>query len=216
VNQTPGADELRIRALLVAHQVGPDAVPPKPTVPPKPAARPRDWLDDLLEAQPEPVEEETPQPEPEPEPAVEEPEAAPAEAKPKKPRTKPGRKAKRKSRRPKPGGAQAAWDTRPPSPRQSLTDAWDRVPYRLKWLGYHASAAYLGWSTGLVGYATYVTAWIDRTGLVGPQAVFWYGAAAGTVLVYRRTRHWWKPVAWLAAVPVTSTVVGVLLYAPHP
>jgi Na+-translocating ferredoxin:NAD+ oxidoreductase RnfD subunit len=46
--------------------------------------------------------------------------------------------------------------------------------------------------------------------------VFWYAAAGATVLLYRRTRSWWWPVAWLATVPATSTVVGVLLYAPHP
>jgi hypothetical protein len=30
--------------------------------------------------------------------------------------------------------------------------------------------------------------------------------------MWRRTRGWWWPVAWLCAVPVSSTVVGVLLY----
>lgn len=113
-----------------------------------------------------------------------------------------------------PATPRTAWDTRPPSPRQSLIEAWDRVPYRLKWLAYHASAAYLGWSAGLVDWVTYVTAWIAATGPAGPQAVFWYCAAGATFLLYRRTRGWWLPVAWLAAVPACSTVLGVLLYAP--
>ncbi|MGW0575144.1 hypothetical protein ACWD25_04060 [Streptomyces sp. NPDC002920] len=205
MSREPGADELRIRALLVANQVGPDAVPPKPAV------RPRDWLDEILNvddsSEPETVEEG------EPGPAET---LAPAEkAKPaSKPRASKARKKKRKKA--EPGVPRAAVDSRPASPRQSLADAWDSVPPRLRWLGYHASAAYLGWSTGLVGWATYVTAWIADTGPVGPQAVFWYVAAGGTVLLYRRTRSWWWPAAWLAAVPVTSTVVGVLLYAPHP
>lgn len=205
MSQTPGADELRMRALLVAREVGPDAVPPKPATPPKPAGRPRDWLDELLEEDPAPAAE--PAPEAEPAPPGAPPPAAPTPTKVRK---------KRKQKKPKPGAARAAVDIRPPSPRQSLADAWDRVPYRLKWLTYHGSAAYLGWSVGLVGWSTYVTGWIAATGPVGPQAVFWYGAAGATVLVYRRTRSWWLPVAWLAAVPVTSTVVGVLLYAPHP
>jgi hypothetical protein len=65
---------------------------------------------------------------------------------------------------------------------------------------------------GLVDYATYVTAWIASTGLVGPQAFFWYAAAAATFLAHRSTRGIWWPLAWLAAVPVSSTVVGALLY----
>lgn len=202
MSQTPGADELRIRALLLAREVGPDAIPPMP------AARPRDWLDEIVDTDIAPAA-------PTPEPVDEEPANAPepaAKTKP-KPASKPGKK---KQRKPKPGAARAAVDSRPPSPRQSLAEAWDRVPYRLKWLAYHASAAYLGWTVGLVNWATYVTAWIATTGLVGPQALFWYAAAGGTVLIYRRTRGWWAPVAWLAAIPVSSTVVGVLLYAPHP
>lgn len=189
-----GADELRMRALLVAHEVGPDFIPPKPT------ERPRDWLDELIE--------EDLAPEPEPAPA-----AAPTP--PPQPGPPPAKAPKKKRKKPKPGAPRAAVDARPQSPRQSLADALDRVPYRLKWLAYHASAAYLGWSMGLVGWSTYVTAWIADNGATGPQAFVWYAAAGATVLLYRRTRHWWRPVAWLAAVPVTSTVVGVLLYAPH-
>jgi hypothetical protein len=206
MSRTPGADELRVRALLIARQVGPDAIPPKP------AARPRDWLDDILATDLAPATEEQPQPEPQEKPKP----AAPAKATEPRPAKAPTKKKAKKARKPKPGAPRAAFDGRPPAPRQSLAEAWDRVPYRLRWLAYHASAAYLGWSTGLVGWATYVTAWIAQTGLVGPQALFWYAAAGGTVLVYRRTRGWWRPAAWLAAVPVTSTVVGVLLYAPHP
>jgi hypothetical protein len=194
----PGADELRIRGILRRHGVGPAAVPPP--VPPKPTVRPRDWLDDILNSPPP-----TPASKPEQDTAP-----PPAKPKPKKPR----KTTSTKRRKPKPGAARTAWDSRPASPRQSLLDAWDAVPYRLKWLAYHASAAYLGWSCGLVGYVTYVTAWIADTGLIGLQATFWYGAAAATFLLHRRTRSWWWPIAWLAAVPATSTVVGVLLYAP--
>lgn len=193
MSQQPGADELRIRTILRQKAVGPNAIPPKPAV------RPRDWLDDILN---------TPAA-PEPKPTVAEPKARPAP----KPaaHTKPKAKAK-KRKAPKPGRARTAWDSRPPSPRQSLLDAVDRIPYRLKWLAYHGSAAYLGWSVGLVGWVTYVTAWIADTGLIGVQAFFWYGAAACTFLFHHRTRRWWWPVAWLTAVPASSVVVGVLLY----
>ncbi|MEV4227275.1 hypothetical protein AB0J81_09225 [Streptomyces bobili] len=203
-----GADELRVRALLLAREVGPDAVLPMP------AARPRDWLDEIVDTDLAPAVEKLATPTPEPEPLDEEPADVPAPVAKTKP--KPAHKPGKKRKKSKPGAARAAVDTRPDDPRQSLAEAWDRVPYRLKWLAYHASAAYLGWTVGLVNWATYVTAWIAATGLLGPQALFWYAAAGGTVLIYRRTRGWWRPVAWLAAVPATSTVVGVLLYAPHP
>ncbi|MFL1904780.1 hypothetical protein ACJWDR_37605 [Streptomyces tauricus] len=135
-------------------------------------------------------------------------------------KTKAKKKAKAKKRRQKarrrsdPTAPRTAWDTPPPAPRQSLIEAWQLIPYRFKWLAYHASATYLGLTTGLVSWVTYVTAWIAATGLFGVQAVFWYCAAAATFLLYRRTRGSWLPVAWLAAVPACSTVVGVLLYAP--
>lgn len=44
-----GGDELRIRSLLIMNGVGPDAGIPG-GIPPKPIARPRDWLDDILDA----------------------------------------------------------------------------------------------------------------------------------------------------------------------
>lgn len=211
-----GADELRIRGLLIKQGVGPDATTPA-SIPPKPATRPRDWLDDLLDANATPaptVEEAAPEAEPAPEPA---PAAPPTVAKPKKPKAQTARKRRNRRKQHDPHAARSAWDSQPPAPRQSLIEAWDRVPYRLKWLAYHASAAYLGWSMGLVGWATYVTAWIARTGLVGPQAIFWYVIGALTLLLHHRARPWWPPVAWLAAVPASSVVVGVLLYGtPNP
>lgn len=204
----PGADELRVRGILRRRGVGPDAAS-TPTIPPKPTEPPRDWLDEILDSNTSAPEE--PPPPTEPEPQATEP-------KPPKKTKPPTRKQKRKrAKRHDPATPRTAWDTQPPSPRQSLLDAWDAVPYRLKWLGYHASAAYMGWELGAVGYATYVTAWIAHTGLIGVQAFFWYGAAAACFLFYRRTRAWWWPTAWLAAIPACSTVAGVLLYGtPHP
>ncbi|MFG3276217.1 hypothetical protein [Streptomyces luteogriseus] len=210
----PGADELRVQALLKQRGVGPDATPPRaprplppfpptppvPPLPPVPQQRPRDWLDDLAEYN-------APAP-----PAPPEQSAAPPQPVAKEPQPKGSGRARRAGRG---GGPQYAPLTPSSSPRQSLLEAYDRVPPRMKWLAYHASAAYLGWSVGLVDWATYVTGWIADTGPIGPQAVFWYATAGGTVLVYRCTRRWWWPVAWLAAVPATSTVTGVLLYAPN-
>ncbi|MFD8700966.1 hypothetical protein ACFV1O_39745, partial [Kitasatospora purpeofusca] len=130
---------------------------------------------------------------------------------------KPRPQTRRRRQKPGPDTPRAAVDTRPTSPRQSLLDAWDAIPDRLKWLAYHATAAYLGWSMGLVGWVTYVTGWIADTGLLGVQATFWYAVGAATFLLHHRTRSWWWPVAWLAAVPACSVITGVLLYGtPHP
>ena len=214
MDSEPGGDELRMKAILKDRGVGPDAEPS--AVPPKPFVRPRDWLDDFLDTRPapKPVVAEKPKPAPAAARTVEKtsPKPPPAE---KKPQAK-SKKRKKKRKRPAPNTPRSAFDTPDTTPRQSLLDAWGAVPYRLKWLAYHAAAGYLGWSIGLVGWWTYVTAWIAETGLVGWQAIFWYVVAVLEFLVYHRTRGAWLPVAWLAAVPATSTVVGVLLYGtPH-
>jgi hypothetical protein len=209
-----GADELRMKAILKTRGVGPDA--PPPVVPPKPTGRPRDWLDDILDTKPapRPAVASTPTPKPAPAPAAT---AGPVAKTTPKPPARKAKKRRKKPKRPGPDTPRSAFDDRPQSPRQSLLDAWGAVPYRLKWLAYHAAAGYLGWAIGLVDWVTYVTSWIATTGLLGGQAFFWYGAATCTFLVYRRTREAWLPVAWLAAVPATSTVAGVLLYGtPHP
>lgn len=193
---TPGADERRMRSILRARGVGPDA---KPAAEPEPAAAgPGDWWDRLYVDEPKPQ-------------AAKKQAADPQAGKPKKPK-KQGSKGKKKRQPRDPTAARAAWDSHPQAQRQSLADAWDRIPRRLKWLGYHAAAAYLGWTIGLVGWITYVTAWIAATGLLGVQAFFWYAVGAAALLLHRRTRRWWWPVAWMAAVPASSTVVGVLLY----
>lgn len=235
----PDAAELAVRDRLIELVDGPPAVPPKPTAavpaaPPSPRRPEKDWWDAVYQddqADQDTFTGNTPvQPaEPQTEDAPDEADAASEPEGDGDPEEQPEPNKWQHSRKerpqkpgleqpikPAPGAARTAWDTRPPAPRQSLADAWDRVPYRLKWLGYHSTAAYLGWSVGLVDWATHVTSWIATSDPTSGQAVFWYATASGTALIYRRTRSWWRPVAWLAAVPVTSTVAGVLLYAPHP
>lgn len=196
------ADEREIRNRLRALGVGPDAIPPKPTV------RPRDWLDDLLDTQPAP----------EPEPAEEQPQPAPAapEKTPEPPKKTRTPKPRKKQKQPKPGTPRAGVDSRPAPVRQSLADAWGQVPPRLKWLAYHASAAVFGWWLGWVGWATDTAAWYAAGHWTTPSAWVLYGLGVCTCALYSKTRSWRLPVAWMAAVPVTSIVVGVLLYAPHP
>lgn len=185
----PGADELRVRAILRARGIGLDAAPPKPVIPPKPAVRPRDWLDDILDSAPEPA---PSGPEEPPGPVVQEP----AANTPKKPGHQ--RPAFRKPTR--------------PAPRQSLADAWDNVPPRLRWLGYHATAAGAGWCLGWVGWGTDTAAWYAAGHWASPSGFVLYGLGACALALYRRSRTWAWPFAWAAAIPVSSVVVGVLLY----
>ncbi|MEU0207370.1 hypothetical protein [Streptomyces canus] len=212
-----GADELRMKAILKTRGVGPDAKPP--VVPPMPTSRPRDWLDDILDTKAAPkaaTTEKPPAPAPTPPHARTVEKTSPKPATEKKTQAKGAKKRRKKRKRPGPDTPRSAFDTRPTSSRQSLLDAWDAIPYRLKWLAYHAAAGYLGWAIGLVDWATYVTSWIADGRFANPQAIFWYLVGAATFLLHHMTRGRWWPVSWLAAVPATSTVVGVLLYGtPH-
>jgi hypothetical protein len=115
-----------MRRILIKKGVGPDA---EPTAEDPPEDRERDWLDEILDTNAAPPAPDEPEPE--------QPPAAPAAKAPAANAKK--RKKKRKPR--DPAAPRAAFDHRPESPRQSLLDAWDRIPARLKWLGYHAGAA---------------------------------------------------------------------------
>ncbi|BBC35264.1 hypothetical protein SGFS_065580 [Streptomyces graminofaciens] len=192
----PGADELRIRYQLRRILDQPERPPMPPGPPPDgyQATRERDWLDDIadLDFGPEP----TPEPAPaskdsEPE-SVDKPRPEPAPAKP-----------RRRPTIPKPD---------PDDPRQSLLDAWDRTPRRLKWLIFHATAAAPGWVIGWVDWATDTAAWYAAGHWTSSSAWVLYGLGGCALALYRRSRWWAWPFAWLAAVPVSSVVVGVLLY----
>ncbi|MDX3645308.1 hypothetical protein P1P70_39135, partial [Streptomyces sp. MB09-02B] len=98
--------------------------------------------------------------------------------------------------------------------RQSLLDAWDNVPRRMRWLIRHATAAAVGWPLGWVGWATDTAAWYAAGNWTTPTAWVLYGLGACILGLYRRSRTWAWPFAWCAAVPVSSIAVGVLLYAP--
>jgi hypothetical protein len=202
----PGADELRIREILRRRQVGPDAVTP-PAAAPKSAVRSRDWLDEILDA---------PRP-PAPAPA----QTAPGVVAKRPTSDTKKRKPKRRRRRARgrnPDAPRTAWDTRPPHPRQSLIEAWDRIPYRLKWLGSHLAAAAAGWRLGILDWATDTTAWYAAGHWTSPSAWVLYALGVCCAALYRRARRWAWPVAWAATVPVSSVVVGVLLFGTgyHP
>lgn len=207
---TPDADELAVKERLITLVDGPAPAPTQQALPPKPATRPRDWLDDLLD---EPAEA-PPAAAPIEQPSVKEPAAAkpPAPAaspEPKKPKAEPrrGRPRRRNSATPR-----SAWDTQPHDPRQSLIEAWDRIPYRLKWLAYHLAAAYAGLRLGIVTWSSNTAAWFAAGHWTSSSAWVLYVLGALVAALYRRSRPWAWPVAWLAAIPVSSVVIGLLLY----
>ena len=219
----------------------PPVRPPMPAVPPKPVVRPRDWLDDILDEPPaeaaapeeqakrpwwkakrapEEQMEAPAEPQTEPETDSEDGDESGGEApnepgQPTKQQAKTTGKRRGKQKRPAPGTARTAWDTQPVSPRQALIDAWARVPYRLKWLIQHATAAAAGWRLGWVQWSTNTAAWYADGHWTTPSAWVLYGLGLCAYALYRRTRGWAWPIAWATAIPVSSVVVGVLLYAPN-
>jgi len=211
VSHNLGADELRIRGSLRRLIDGPDTTPPPmpPDPPPdgyRTAPRPaEDWWDRLYDDRPTPAPvEERPKRGPVelPTPVVKEP-AKPQAKTPKKPRRhRPTYRA----------------EQRQDVPRLSLLDAWDRAPRRLKWLAYHATAAAAGWWLGWVDWATDTAAWYAAGHWITPSALVLYGLGVVLLAIYRRTRTVAWPIAWAAAVPVSSVVAGVLLYGTgyHP
>jgi hypothetical protein len=196
LSHEPDQNERDVRDRLIGLIDGPDATPP-PAVPPMPRQRPRDWLDDILDSEAAPAPS-GPQPLPgpvyktKPAPESDRPADAP------KPSTKPRRIRVHGEER--------------DDPRQSLLDALDRTPRRVRWLIYHGTAAGAGWWLDWVNWSTDTAAWYAAGHWTAPSAWVLYGLGACACGLYRRSRGWAWPFAWAAAVPVSSVVVGVLLY----
>lgn len=193
-----GADELRVRARLRQLVDGP--TPEPPPMPPGPppdgyqrTGRPRDWLDDILDSNATP----------------------PAERPARDPAPLPGPVAKQPAvRAPKQPSRQRPAYRKPvrPAPRKSLADAWDGTPPRLRWLAYHATAAAAGWWLGWVDWGTDTAAWYAAGHWTSSSAWVLYGLGGCALALHRRSRAWAWPFAWAATIPVSSVVLGVLLY----
>ncbi|MCM8555363.1 hypothetical protein [Streptomyces sp. STCH 565 A] len=227
-----GADERRIRSLLIGMGVGPAAVPPQPatiTASPAPAGDPSDtWWDNLYADEAKPAAPELPAsrlpdwwaPKPEtlpdpttaPAPAAE---TAPTPAVP-DPVTPPTSSPPPTD--PPPGTPPAHPAAQPPAqrhtPPQSLLDAWAAIRPRSRWLIHHATAATAGWPLGLVDWGTNTAAWYAAGHWTTPSAWVLYGLGLCALSLYRRARAWAWPLAWAATIPIASTTLGVLLYAP--
>ncbi|WP_432164882.1 hypothetical protein [Streptomyces sp. bgisy031] len=196
----PGPDELRVRRLLRKHGVGPDALaeqplPVAPTVTDPPAGYertpdPDEWFTRLYgEDGTSPVEPATStdtDPDPDPEPADDDPAEEPAPRERRRPRIE--------------------------LSRTSLADTLAALTPKQRWLLTHGTAAAAGWPIGLVNWGTGTAHWFAAGNWTSSSAWTIYGLAAIAISIYRRTRHRLLPVAWLAAVPVSSVALGVLLY----
>lgn len=215
-----GADERRIRTQLIRLGVGPEATPQTtatPTVDPSdgwwdrlyadtpPAAPERrssprlpDWWaakpTTLTAPDPAPV----PVPDTAPTPAVPTTDTPPTSSNPPTdtPPTQPATQA----------------PARRHAPPQSLLDAWASIRPRTRWLIHHASAAAAGWPLGLVDWGTDTAAWYADGHWTTPSAWVLYGLGAAAISLHRRARAWAWPIAWAAAIPVSSVSAGLLLY----
>jgi hypothetical protein len=103
-------------------------------------------------------------------------------------------------------------DDQPHPHRQSLLDAYDRIPNRIRWLIYHATAATAGYRIGWVDWGTDTAAWYADGHWLTPSAFALYGLGFCACALYRRSRTWAWPIAWAAAVPVSSVIAGIALY----
>ncbi|MFB6858153.1 hypothetical protein ACFCWV_37590 [Streptomyces sp. NPDC056341] len=186
-------DELTIRDWLRKRGVGPDA--DEPQLPSAPAQlpdgfepRPPDWLDEILDGNAEAGADEEPEPatstDPDPDPVDDDPDEEPAPRERRRPHVE--------------------------LSRTSLADALAALTPKQRWLLTHGTAAAAGWLIGLVNWGTDTARWFAAGHRMSSSAWTNYGLAA--IVIYRRTRHRPFPVAWLAAVPVSSVTLGALLY----
>lgn len=214
----PGADERRIRSLLDRRGVSYAPQPEPPTVGERP--RERDWLDDILNARPEPAPapaaaprlpdwrrgqtadltklpatDETPQLADEPDDDEPEPEDW-------------------ENEKPKPT-AKPTPARRPNAAARRAQTVYEQVPARTRALLYTGAAAAAGYSLGLPQlFETWINACGNDTSTGGAVALGAGLVLASGVLIDRRTRAWWGPLPWLCRIPLASAILALLLYAP--
>jgi hypothetical protein len=170
---------------------------PAAPVPPKPTARPRDWLDDILDSnKPAPAPDPEPDDEPDGEPDEEEEEQV----------------EKLPAFNPKPG----YW----PHPHMPAT--FTHIPNRgepaishgTRRFLYNATAAGAGWGLGLYDQFAHVIEDCATTSIGGALVL----GIGGSVLIAhvwdRRTRHWWPGIAWIARIPLATAILALALWAP--
>lgn len=80
---------------------------------------------------------------------------------------------------------------------------------------YNASAAGAGWGLGLYQQCAHAIADCgQQTSTIGALTL---GIGSCLLIAHvwdRRTRHWWPGIAWVARIPLATTVLAVALWAP--
>ncbi|UYB41197.1 hypothetical protein SLV14_003911 [Streptomyces sp. Je 1-4] len=86
---------------------------------------------------------------------------------------------------------------------------------RARRLLYNGSAAGLGWFLHIGPPIKHLVETCGREAGIGASLFVGVGiCGAVAVLVDRRTRHWWPPLAWVCRAPLAAAVLALLLYAP--
>ncbi|MGW5352190.1 hypothetical protein ACWERV_16975 [Streptomyces sp. NPDC004031] len=220
---TPGADERRARLNLLRVLDGARPTPPPPPLPPAgEGERTRDWLDEILDDRPapppaaprlpdwrrrEPLLDASRKPVDVPEPDADEDDLDDEPAggwedvgQPPEPATKPGTVPV-----PRPAA---------PAVRRAHA-AYAGLPARVRVLLYTGSAAGAGWALGAEPlFGGWIAACGHDTSTGGALALGTGLITATAVLVDRRTRGWWPPLAWACRIPLASALLALALYAP--
>lgn len=195
----PGADELRVRQLLIKQGVGPDATPAD--APPKRPVRERDWLDDILDepavrpaGETKPKPRKAKDPDEETEPDTDDSEEEQEDAKP--PAWDPVAVADRIA---------AAYRERPAGER--LKHAAEVVVHsraRFGQLIYTATGVLAAWRIGLTPWLLHHTADAPIGVPVGILGIGW--------LVNRRLDPGPLLIAWTGRAIYTATVINLVLH----
>ncbi|MFI1161968.1 hypothetical protein [Streptomyces sioyaensis] len=86
---------------------------------------------------------------------------------------------------------------------------------RARRLLYNGSAAGLGWYLHIGPPIKHLLEECGREAGIGASLIVGAGiCGAAAVLIDRRTRHWWPPLAWVCRAPLAAAVLALLLYAP--
>jgi hypothetical protein len=100
--------------------------------------------------------------------------------------------------------------------REHVAEHHGEQRQRLRHLAYNGSAAVVSWGLGWEESVHAVLVDCGReTG--DPYAAIVLGVAAvgaAVVLIDRRTRGWWGPLAWICRIPAASAVLALALYTP--
>lgn len=218
----PAADEIRVRHLLNTLDARPFGHP-EPTLmndAPTPPGRPRDWLDDIIDATPTPPPGPATPPDPGPPPdAGSHPPSRPWYSVGKQPTNPPVQPSPPAQIPGMPPGVHITFTPPPTAPAPGRTRSQERQARARRWLLVHGAAAAVGWTFGL--YHS-LTAFLDTLGPGGAAAGLavaggsWFAAEMAAerfvILLPSRTR---PPLIWALRIPFATALLATAIHAPN-